>query len=104
MIQREKSEALYKKALVIREKALGLEHPSTATSYNNLAELYRVQGRYDEAEPLFIKALVIREKALGLEHPDTAGSYNSLGVFYANQGKFAEAKEFYDLAYPLIYI
>ena len=28
---------------------LGLEHPATATSLNNLAELYRAQGRYGEA-------------------------------------------------------
>ena len=36
---------------------------------NNLAELYRSQGRYAEAEPLYKRALAIEEKARGPEHP-----------------------------------
>ena len=41
-------------------------------SLNNLAGLYRTQGRYAEAESLYQRALVILEKALGLEHPHVA--------------------------------
>ena len=33
-------------------EVLGPEHPNVATSLNNLAELYRAQGRYADAEPL----------------------------------------------------
>ncbi len=33
---------------------LGLEHPYTATSLNNLAEHYQVQGRYGEAVALSV--------------------------------------------------
>ena len=33
---------------------LGPEHPATATSLNNLAELYRAQGRYGEAVALTV--------------------------------------------------
>jgi tetratricopeptide (TPR) repeat protein len=36
----EKAKPLYLKALKIREKLLGEEHPNTATTYNNLAGLY----------------------------------------------------------------
>src|SRR5947208_1927128 len=49
----------------LREKALGREHPSTATSLNNLGELYERIGNYVKAEPLLQHALEIREKALG---------------------------------------
>ena len=35
------AEPLYQQALGSWEKALGPEHPSVATSLNNLAELYR---------------------------------------------------------------
>ena len=38
------AEPLYRRALGIREKALGPEHPDVATSLNNLAELYRPRG------------------------------------------------------------
>jgi hypothetical protein len=52
-------------ALTIHEKALGANHPDTATSLNNLALLYQSQGKYGEAEPLFKRALAISEKARG---------------------------------------
>jgi tetratricopeptide (TPR) repeat protein len=45
------AEPLYKRALGVREKALGLDHPDVATSLNNLAELYRTKGKYEDAEP-----------------------------------------------------
>ena len=59
------AEPLHKRALQIREKALGPAHPNVATSLNNLALLYDAQGKYAEAEPLHKRALQIREKALG---------------------------------------
>ena len=37
-----KAEPLFKRALAIREKALGPEHPDVATSLNNLALLYNI--------------------------------------------------------------
>lgn len=56
----------YKRALAIREKVLGLEHPDTARSLNNLGCVHRAGARaYCE------RALAILEKALGHEHPDT---------------------------------
>ncbi|MFY9584464.1 MAG: tetratricopeptide repeat protein [Candidatus Acidiferrales bacterium] len=66
------AEPLYQRALGIREKALGLEHPDVAIGLNNLAVLYHSQARYGEAEPLYRRALGIWEKALGPEHPSVA--------------------------------
>jgi tetratricopeptide (TPR) repeat protein len=56
-------EPLYKRGLVIQEKALGPEHPVVATSLNNLAGLYRAQGQYAQAELFYKRALAIQEKA-----------------------------------------
>ncbi|MGB5631903.1 MAG: tetratricopeptide repeat protein [Waterburya sp.] len=42
-----------------------------AQSLNNLAELYRSQGRYESAEPLYLQALAIAEATLGENHPNT---------------------------------
>jgi tetratricopeptide (TPR) repeat protein len=47
----EEAEPLYQRALEMREKVLGLDHPDT-TTLNSLALLYYHQGRYEEAEPL----------------------------------------------------
>ena len=76
------AEPLFRRALAIREQALGPDHPDTATSLNNLADLYDSQGRYAEAEPLYRRALAIREQALGPDHPDTATSLNNLARLY----------------------
>ena len=45
--------AALERALAIHEKALGAEHPDTAASLNNLANLYYATGPYAEAEPLY---------------------------------------------------
>jgi len=50
---------LYSRTLAIREKALGPEHPSVATTLNNLAELYKNQDRYGEALACFRRASAI---------------------------------------------
>jgi hypothetical protein len=55
-----KAEPLHKRALAIREKALGPDHPSVATSLENLAELYRATKRNTEAEVLEARAAKIR--------------------------------------------
>ncbi|MGD1872999.1 MAG: tetratricopeptide repeat protein [Mastigocoleus sp.] len=68
---------LAQKALAIREKILGKEHPGTATSLNNLAAFYLYQKNYSKAEPLYLRSLAISEKILGKEHPDTATSLNN---------------------------
>jgi tetratricopeptide (TPR) repeat protein len=52
---------LYERALAIREKVLGPEHPDTATILNNLALLLSLQGNFAAARPLCERALAIRE-------------------------------------------
>src|SRR6516165_4197930 len=53
------SEALQiaQRALTIRERALGPDHPAVAVSLNNLALVYAAQGRYADAEPLYKRSL-----------------------------------------------
>jgi len=82
----------------IAEAAFGSEHPNTAKSVNNLAELYYYQGRYAEAEPLFQRALAIKEKALGPDHPDVATSLNNLALLYKEQGRYAAAEPLFERA------
>ena len=40
-----------------RRRVLGADHLDTATSLNNLALLYKTQGRYEDAAPLYDEAL-----------------------------------------------
>jgi tetratricopeptide (TPR) repeat protein len=86
------AEPLYRRALALREQALGPTHPDVATSLNSLGLLYHDQGRYAEAEPLYQRAIALREQALGPTHPTVAQSLNGLAVLYQEQGRYAEAE------------
>jgi tetratricopeptide (TPR) repeat protein len=67
--RRAEAEPLFRRALAIREKSLGPDHPSVANSLTNLANLLYVSNRRAEAEPLFRRALAICEKSYGADHP-----------------------------------
>jgi tetratricopeptide (TPR) repeat protein len=88
----------YFNALAIFEKVLGKEHPDTATTYNNMAVVFRVQGDYVKALEYYGYALVIDEKTLGNEHPDTANTYNNMAAVFRVQGDYAKALEYYGCA------
>ena len=49
----------------IQRNAVGDDHPMLATSLNNLAEVCRAMGHYDEAEPFYIRALEIISEHVG---------------------------------------
>jgi tetratricopeptide (TPR) repeat protein len=89
---------LFERALAIREKVFGPEHPHTAASLNNLASLLRSQGEFAEARPLFERALAIWEKALGPEHPNVATILNNLALLLLEQRKIVEARPLYERA------
>jgi CHAT domain-containing protein/tetratricopeptide (TPR) repeat protein len=89
---------LEQRALAIVEKVRGPEHPDTALSLNNLAELYQATGAYAKAQPLLERALAIREKVLGPEHPDTATSLNNLAGLYKATSAYAKAEPLYQRA------
>ena len=86
------------KALEIREKVLGKEHPDTAISYNNIGTVYYIKGDYDNALKYLFKALEIREKKLGPEHPLTRTTYRNIGNVYMKMGNKQEAQKWFDKA------
>jgi Tetratricopeptide repeat len=75
-------EDIHQRALAIREKALGPEHPDVASSLNNLVQLYYTQGQYGKTEPLCQRVLAIWGKALGAEHPDVVTSLETTPSAY----------------------
>jgi tetratricopeptide (TPR) repeat protein len=77
--------------LAIFEKNLGQNHPNTAASLCQLANLYRAMGFYAKALPLQERGLAIFEKTLGQNHPNTAVSLGGLGDLYRAMGDYAKA-------------
>ena len=88
-----KAEILYQRALAIKEKCLGLNHPSVATTVNNLGQVFLLQRRYVDAEPHFRRALEIREARLGKEHPDVATTLNDYASLLRKTNRKSEARE-----------
>ncbi len=90
------SAKLHRRALAIWEKAYGPNHPDVATSLNNLANVYKDQGKYAEAADLYRRALANTEKALGPSHPDVVHiPALASPMCIRSQGKYAEATELY---------
>jgi tetratricopeptide (TPR) repeat protein len=92
----DKALEICKKLIPICEQTFGLEHPSTATAYNNIGSVYDDKGDYDNALEYYLKALAIREKVLGPEHPDT--EYNNIGSVLFKKGDYDKALEYYQKA------
>ena len=80
-----------KRALKIKEKVLGVEHPDTARSLSNLAIAYERQGEYAQAISTLQRALAIQEETLAPNHPDTAATLNNLANAYHQQANYTQA-------------
>jgi tetratricopeptide (TPR) repeat protein len=86
------AEALLERALAIREKSLGPQHPDTIETIETLANLYNWHDDHAHADPLLRRLLAIREKALGPDNPDVADTLGSLAIRAKEQGKYRDAE------------
>jgi Flp pilus assembly protein TadD len=65
-----KAEKLANRALVLKQKILGVQHPDTAFSAMHLGFILSEAGREEEARALFTSALAIFERTLAQGHPN----------------------------------
>ncbi len=86
------TEPMYREALAITKKTVGVDHPLYAAGLNNLAGLYQAMGDYARAEPMLRQVLAITKKAVGIDHPDYAQSLNNLATLYKDIGDYARAE------------
>jgi tetratricopeptide (TPR) repeat protein len=47
------------RALDLRRRVLGEEHRDTLESLNNVAQIYRYQGKYPQAEAIYVRVLEV---------------------------------------------
>jgi serine/threonine-protein kinase len=85
------AESRFRRALALRESALGKEHPDVASSLGNLGSALASQGKLDDAQQLQERALALRVVAFGHEHPIVAGSLTSLARLASLRGDEGEA-------------
>ena len=87
-----KAEPLLRRALAIKERGIGAEHPEVAIALDNLAQLLQATNRTAEAEPLLRRALAIDERSFGVDHPNVAIRLNNLAQLLRDNNRPAEAE------------
>jgi tetratricopeptide (TPR) repeat protein len=84
------AETQYSRALEIRHRIFGEDHPDTLTSLASMAFYFLEKGKYDQAEPMLRQCLKKQRRILGEEHPETLGSLQNLALIMGNKGRFDE--------------
>lgn len=89
--RRDPDEATRQFEFALREaEGFGESDVRLATSLAWLAELYRVQRRFEESERLIRRTIAIDEKFRGPDHPDLGMSLESLALLYHTQSRQRE--------------
>jgi tetratricopeptide (TPR) repeat protein len=94
----QKATELYEKALNLRRKLYGDDHPRVATTYLNMGTVYIGEGDYDQALACFNRAWAIWKKTIGENHPNSALTQLNMGQVYFQQGNYEEALAHYNKA------
>ena len=84
-----------RRALAEAEAGFGETDPHVAAARNNLAELYRLQSRFDEAEKLYAVAAAALERHYGAAHPAAGAAVHNLAGCKLSRGDFAGAYRAY---------
>ena len=79
------------KALSLRRRLLGEDHPDTLASMGDLAVLYRDESKPAQAESVLTRVLDIQRRVLGVERPETLETAHELAQVYEEEGKTAQA-------------
>ncbi len=91
----EEALAALERALAIRRRALGPDHPGVASLYHQLGDAYLALRDPGRAREAYGKALAIDRKVLGERHPHVASDLKGLAEAYRLEGKGAEAQALY---------
>ncbi|HJT87469.1 MAG TPA: tetratricopeptide repeat protein [Bryobacteraceae bacterium] len=93
--QLSKAESLAEQAQAIASRLLPVGHPVRADILNNLAQIYRFEGKYAEAEARYREAIDLWRKAFGPRNPDAAKGMLNLAALYHERGREAGAEDLY---------
>jgi len=100
---KDRAERSYASALEVNEKQSGPDpgHPGLAQSLDPhyLVNLYRAEGRLQDAEPILQRVLETQVRSLGERHRTVVQTLTTFAGIYEEEGKTDEAK--YAQALPL---
>jgi tetratricopeptide (TPR) repeat protein len=79
------------RAVELRQRILGKDHPETMDSMHELAELYLGAGRYGEAEKILEPLVEMRRRKFGIHNEGTLRAMNDLAGVIHMRGDYARA-------------
>jgi len=89
----QEAEALHRESVALaRRRANGADDAMLAKAMAQLASLYRLQDRADEAEPLLRDALAMQDRVYGGPHPDSDETKRQLAELLSGERRFEEAE------------
>jgi tetratricopeptide (TPR) repeat protein len=94
--------ALNERVLKIDEATYGPDHPTVASSVNNLGNVLRELGDLVAARKLFERALQIDEAYYGPDHPEVGTCVNNLAQVLRDAGETAEARKLFERALKIL--
>ncbi len=89
---------LFERLCVLKEESSHPDNASLAMTYNNLAEAYRISGKYKESEENYKHSLSITEELRGKDHAAVGSILQELAQLCDRQGKKDEAEAYRERA------
>ena len=86
------AEDLYKESIKILERSDDRDGETLGAYINNLASLYKLEGKLDKAEIEYKKSISIWTKVLGEDHPYIATSLNNTATLHMERLEYEKAK------------
>jgi tetratricopeptide (TPR) repeat protein len=87
-----RAEPFARRALDLRSRLLGTEHPDVARDLAALAAIVDGRRRHEEAESMHRRAIEILRRHLGVDHRDVAAALVNLAACLHAQGRDVEAE------------
>ncbi|MCI5211212.1 MAG: tetratricopeptide repeat protein [Candidatus Electrothrix sp. ATG2] len=89
---------LLERLLKIKKNSPAPDLAGIIVIFNNVAEAYRVCGKYDDSEKYYKQALAVTQKLRGKKHPAVASIYQELAKLCERQRKMDVAKKYNEMA------
>ena len=82
---------MYERALGIMEDIWGIDHPATLDAMQNLARVYEIQFKWDNAEVQYMKILQLEKRRCGGDAHETLRVMSKLAHTYQYQERYQES-------------
>lgn len=89
---------LLERALDLRRRHLGPDHPDVAETLRHVGLLWYQRGDYERAEASYLRAEAILERTIGPQALELGAVLNNLGLAYRRTGEYARGVEAFERA------